>query len=349
MVMGKKSVILAVLCAPLMLAAGPADPGALVAVDQAYSIQSTTGGGFYQVSYTFSFPNRTTVYIEGLGTVPATGRYTYMTRAPDIVIRTAENGPVLSTIDAAALEASNIAAFRTQSKTAHDFIALGRAQLSSGSEAEAIASYTRAIDDTRTPTQAAQARLSLADALNETHDYMGEREAIKSAAAAFPTVRNLVESAVPSKRRWCNTSGVGAYVPGFTFDVQLPTESDFNLPERGVPWSDAVYFGPEVQRLLADCFYTYTPPGNRAGINEVMTTFDQLTGVATGVSEEVAVRIRGVYRDTTPPTLRIAIAVREERNRTQLATPDSLGTAAALRFVAGLFREVRNDATPTGG
>jgi hypothetical protein len=60
------------------------------------------------ISYEYSFPGRSTIHIQGLGVVPATGSFSYITTEPQLVFEDAEthaeiaNSPLRETVIAAA-------------------------------------------------------------------------------------------------------------------------------------------------------------------------------------------------------------------------------------------------------
>jgi hypothetical protein len=51
------------------------------------------------ISYQYQFPDRETVHIKGLGSVPAKGSFAYITESPSLVFEDMPNGAVVATVD----------------------------------------------------------------------------------------------------------------------------------------------------------------------------------------------------------------------------------------------------------
>ena len=60
-----------------------------------YLAEGTPG---YSISYEYDFPQRRSVFIKGLGTVPAQGSFRYLTRDTQIEFRDGPAGPVLAQV-----------------------------------------------------------------------------------------------------------------------------------------------------------------------------------------------------------------------------------------------------------
>jgi hypothetical protein len=52
----------------------------------------------YQISYDYEFKGRTTVYVKGIGVVPAKGQFSYMTSEAQLEFRESMTGPVITTV-----------------------------------------------------------------------------------------------------------------------------------------------------------------------------------------------------------------------------------------------------------
>lgn len=72
--------------------------GYLVTVLSVVSTQDSEGRTLYNVSYSYKFSDRASVYVDGLGTLPASGMFKYLTALPRLTFRESAGGPLLVTI-----------------------------------------------------------------------------------------------------------------------------------------------------------------------------------------------------------------------------------------------------------
>lgn len=89
-----RALLVPLLAGALMLAASARAEEGEVTILTAVEVP-VDDGPLYRVTYSYSFPSRQTVYIDGLGTVSGHGRFTYLESSPSVRILDRYGGEVL--------------------------------------------------------------------------------------------------------------------------------------------------------------------------------------------------------------------------------------------------------------
>jgi len=331
-------------CTTPALASDPTT-SSFVSVSSVQPIYAKDGSTLNRVTYAYAFPGNAFILISDLGRVPAVGYYSYLTRSRRIDFRDVHTGQILRTLDLAQLQKENIVAFRSSQNTPHDFLELGRAQLSSGSEQAAISSFNTAYSHSNSKTQRARAAISLATAYSEAGNtplaILKLGLAARNEPVLFSILANQRESGNAPK--WREKCANDAKIPTeYTEELELPNDSEFLPPAKATGWEDSVSFPQFVVSLFNQCFYSVASSPPKWGLSTLTSTYNKLSGMPAGITAEVAIQATGVYRDTNSSVVKLELAVRETRSGALLKKPDQDVLAAAIHFFNGILDNFKN-------
>jgi hypothetical protein len=92
-------VVALIICASSALSAFGTEESRGVTIQHAVAVRVASEKRALAISYQYQFPDRETVHIKGLGSVPAKGSFAYITESPSLVFEDMPNGAVVAAVD----------------------------------------------------------------------------------------------------------------------------------------------------------------------------------------------------------------------------------------------------------
>lgn len=305
------------------------------------------GVRFFEVDYRYHFPNLDSVYISDLGPVPPTGSFDYYTRSHKIEFRASKGGVVLQSVDVDATLQELRTALGVPASNAHDYIELGRAQLSEGDQDSAVQSFHKALGLNPTTDQRASATLMLADTYEASGDHQRARAAFATVGSETRALKPVVFDSAPlhadDRQRICG-DGLGSVADK---QFAVPTGTALRPPPKDLPWDSKLSLAAYVDRIVGNCFHSYAA-SVRWGIVTFTSTYDSIPSSASGVSASFAIKVSGIHYRGDTPYIEIEPAIQELRDGKAVDLDRTVMTAANQDFDQ-LYGDFRNAAPPQSG